>query len=167
MVVRCSDPASCFRGPQSWHPRRTFLVLMSGGVKNRGQETPGHPEGAPRRCHRKRAVGQPTTMSVQHANTQKVHCKNLWFHSWGMSESKHRNPLHIVYPNMWPSIAWEGERQGKGGVWRDWKSFFQCKAILNMRNMNKSHGRMWRNPSGAARGQILFPWTWIQMQGMR
>lgn len=43
--------------------------------------------------------------------------------------------------------------------------FFQCVAVLNTKIMSKRHGKIWRNPFGAVRGQTLFPWTRIQTQG--
>lgn len=81
-----------------------------------------------------------------------------------MSESKHRKPIHIVYPNMWPSIVQKERGSGEGGALRDWKLFFQYVAALNTKSMSKSHGRMWGNPFGAVRGQTLFPWTRVYMQ---
>lgn len=44
-----------------------------------------------------------------------------------MSESKHRNPLHIVYPNMWPSIAWEGKGKGKEEFDVTGRAFFSAR----------------------------------------
>lgn len=81
-----------------------------------------------------------------------------------MSESKHRKPIHIVYPNMWPSIVQKERGSGEGGALRDWKLFFRYVAALNTKSMSKSHGRMWGNPFGAVRGQTLFPWTRVYMQ---
>jgi len=49
---------------------------------------------------------------------------------------------------------------GREGFYVTERAFFLCAAVLNMRNMSKSHGRMWGNPFWAVRGQTLFPWTW-------
>lgn len=152
-----SHPALCFRSAHSCTPEASipFFDMWKGVKQSSG--APGHPEVASRSCHRTRAACQPAAVPTGRANIQKVCGVKLWLRHQGMSESKLRKPLHIVYPNM---------AQDKRGVLCDWKSFFQCEAILSMRNMSKSHGRMWGNPSGAAGGQALFPWTQIQTQGV-
>jgi len=63
---------------------------------------PGHPEVASRNCHRTRAACQPIAVPTGRANIHKVCGVKLWLRHQGMSESKHRKPLQIVYPNMWP-----------------------------------------------------------------
>lgn len=129
---------SLFLSSQKW----TFLRLTCKGIVNKAQEAL-HRGRAPWCCHGKRAAGQNDNC-VSNNCTQR------------MSESKHRKPLCIVYPNTWPSTIQERGRREE--VYVTEKAFFQCVAVLVIKIMSKSHGRTWGNPFGAVRGQILFPW---------
>lgn len=97
------------------------------------------------------------------ANRACKHPQSMWCETMASSSGNVRKQTQKTPPNSLPKyVAYEGR-----GVLCDWKSFFQCEAILNMRNMSKSHGRMWGNPSGAAGGQALFPWTRTQTRAVQ
>lgn len=107
-----------------------------------------------------------TMVSAACVRIQKVHFTNPWVCIQRMSESKHRKPSTEFTQICGLAYSRSRDRTGKEKIYMTERAFsFQCVAILNTKIMSKRHGKIWRNPFGAVRGQTLFPQTRIQTQG--